>query len=646
MPPDRTNEFSSQPPEQHRLLVVDDEFHNRLALSRRLARGGYAVDTAEGGAEALDKILRDHYDLVLLDQMMPGMSGVDLLKLLRATYSPVDLPVIMVTGIDEKETMVEALEEGANDYVVKPVEIPEITARIETQLARARSGRRTSDAEAHAHAIRAAATPAGAAVWEWDPKTGVTQYSSEWAQIVGCASNEISQGLNEWLDRIHPQDLVRVRKELKAHLDGRAEVFRSEHRLRRKDCSYRWVASRALAMRDPAGRLLRLTGAMEDIEERKALDPLTGLGNRLQLLDRLTEALHQDPPILWGVLLFDLDDFRMLNEEAGHEVADQVLMEVAARLRDALQRSVLEGPAVLARMSGDEFAVVATCPRGAQDVEQLALELMNCLRDPIAADDRALEVSACVGAALSAGGATPDQMLRDADMALRAARQAGRGSWKLYEPDLRGSGHARATMHRDLRFAVDRNQLVAFYQSKVNLRTGAIAGFEALLRWQHPELGMIAPGQFIPLAEETGLILPAGEWILRQACRQMKAWQQQFVGDGGEPLAISVNLSARQLSDPNLLRMVRRVLAETNLAPGSLALELTESSLIEEAEAARGVLTDLQRLGVGLMLDDFGTGYASLRYLNVLHFDVLKIDRPSFQTWKRTRAVARLSAPS
>lgn len=607
---------------ERRLLLVDDEEHTRLGLSRRLIRHGYAVDTADGGQDALDKLMRDSYDLVLLDQRMPGMSGIDVLKLLRATYSALELPVIMVTGVDENEVMVKALDEGASDYVVKPVEMPEMTARIETQLARAKAARRNQARSVEAPQL----APYGNAVWDWDPLTGVTQYSAGWAEIAGCSLEELGEGLDEWLDRIHPQDLVRVRKELRAHFEGDEEVFRSEHRLRRNDGTYRWIACRAVALRDTGRQLLRLAGAIADIEERKVLDPLTGLSNRSQLLDRLAEALRANPNAMWAVLLLDLDDFRILNEQEGHEVADQVLIEVASRLRDALRRSELDGPCVLARMGGDEFAVVVRCERGDRDVGQLASELLQCFDDPVPAGEESLEVSACVGAALNSEDSTPDQMLQDAGQALVKARQCGPGSWKVFDLGWREGGHMRAILARDLRHAVERDQLVAVYQPKVDLSAGAIAGFEALLRWRHPEFGLIAPADFIPVAEETGLILPAGEWILRQACRQMKAWQQKL-GSVADALGISVNLSARQLSDPNLLGMVRRVLAETELHPGALALELTESTLIEERDTARAVLGDLQRMGVGLMLDDFGTGYASLSYLNVLRFDVLKIDR-------------------
>lgn len=601
-------------------MVVDDEFNNRLALSRRLTRRGYSVDTAEGAAEALDKLLRQQYDLVLLDQMMPGMSGLDLLKLLRATYSPTELPVIMVTAVDENETMAEALNQGANDYVVKPVEMPEITARIQTQLARSRVARRQENGEG-----AVGGTSGRDATWEWDPQSGTARYSAEWAHLLGHVPGEIGNRLEEWLDRIHPQDLVRVRREIKTHLDGGASEFRSEHRLRCKSGAYRWVSCRAVAFLDSEGRLIHMAGVAQDIEQRKVVDTLTGLGNRLQVLDRLSRVLSEseDPQV---VMLVDLDDFGILNEHSGHERADSVLVEVATRLKEAIADPDLIPDASLSRVGSDEFAIVARIPHGAADVHFLADVLLASFAEPVTVDGEAVQVTASIGAAMTVKGITPDQMLRDADLALRKAKEQGRHNWKLYESGLRDRAHIRATLARDLRHVIERNQLLVVYQPKVGLRSGTIVGFEALMRWKHPELGLVSPIDFIPMAEETGMILAAGEWIMRKACRQLKQWQEEFP-DGDRPLEMSVNLSARQLSDPNLKQIVERALADARIEPSSLALELTESSLIEEKESARGVLGDLQKLGVGLMLDDFGTGYASLSYLSMLRFDALKIDR-------------------
>jgi diguanylate cyclase (GGDEF)-like protein len=607
-----SNPTHPEPPS--RLLVVDDDFHNRLSLSRRLERRGYRVDTAEGGAEALDKLLGEHYDLVLLDQMMPEMSGIDLLRLLRATHSQTDLPVIMVTALDENEMMAQALEEGANDYVVKPVELPEITARIQTQLARSKTKRKDGQLEPTRARLREAS-------WEWDVETGKARYSAEWGRLVGRPSTEISSTWEEWLDRIHPEDLVRVRKELKLHLDGAAPEFRSEHRLRCGSGQYRWVLSRAEAFRGEDGKVLRLCGSTADMEDRK-VDALTGLANRVQFLERLDASLRQDRTT-WAVVLLDLDEFALLNEHRGHEMADQVLVEVGSRLRGAVQESSFDAEPLLARVGGDEFGLLVACGAGMAGIRAIAEKLLAALKEPVRVGGEPFTVTASVGASLSAAGLSSDQILREAGLALRKARDHGGRCWKLYESGFRDRAHIRATLARDLRYVIERNQLVAVYQPKVELRTGAIAGFEALLRWRHPELGLVAPMDFIPMAEETGVILAAGEWILRAACRQLKAWQELT----GSRLQMSVNLSARQLSDPNLNAIVERALADARIDACCLALELTESSLIEEKQAAQTALSQLHDLGIQLMLDDFGTGYASLSYLSMLRFDVLKIDR-------------------
>ena len=598
------------PPETaSHLLVVDDDENNRLSLSRRLARRGYRVDTAEGGAEALDKLLNEHYDLVLLDQMMPEMSGLDLLRLLRATHSSAELPVIMVTALDENEAMAHALEEGANDYVVKPVELPEITARIQTQLARSKVKR-----------LEAGGGASREAVWEWNLEDGTARYSPEWARLVGQHPGKVAHVREEWLDRIHPQDLVRVRKELKLHLDGGAPEFRSEHRLRCESGEHRWVQCRGEAERDSNGKVVRVTGRAHGIQDRK-VDALTGLANRAQFLEWLDGAIDLETGS-WAVLLLDLDEFSILNEHRGHEFADQVLVEIGSRLRAALSDAVFGESAELARVAGDEFAILFPCSDAAA-LQGPADRLLAAVRAPVFIDDETVQVTGSIGVAFTSPGVTSDQMLRDAGLAQRKARQEGGHRWKLYESRLRDRANVRATLARDLCHAIERNQLLAVYQPKVEIRSGMIAGFEALLRWRHPELGMVSPAEFIPMAEETGMILAAGEWILRAACRQLKLWHDAT----GAPLEMSVNLSARQLSDPNLTAIVERALADARIDTCFLALELTESSLIEEKEAARKVLSHLHDMGIRLMLDDFGTGYASLSYLSMLRFDALKIDR-------------------
>ena len=492
--------------DQNKLLLVDDDVNNSDMLSRRLIRQGYQVEVAADGESALEKVNRNHYDLVLLDQMMPGMSGLDLLRLLRATYSASELPVIMVTAVDQSEMLVEALDQGANDYVVKPVDMPVVTARIESQLTRSSTDRRL-----------------------------------------------------------------------------------------------------------------------------KATDPLTGLSNRAQLMHRLSKAVtcaHATGGSPVGVLLLDLDGFKVVNDSFGHRTGDRLLIQVGARLREVIDSCGMATETTVARMGGDEFVVLL---ENLQDMEQLgslAAAILTCLAEPVAIDGIELSIRASVGvAAIREEHGTAEALLREADLAMYRAKELGKNRWQMFEASMNERAQARMAIVIDLRHAADRGELFAVYQPKVNLATQGIVGFEALLRWRHPVRGLLSPADFIPVAEETGLIIPIGEWILGEACRQLKIWQAEFPTN--PPLSMNVNLSVKQLTDPNFLSAVTRVLAETGIPPETLKLELTESSLMTEIESATHVLANIRALRVGLYLDDFGTGYSSLGYLKNFRFDSVKID-PSF----------------
>jgi len=621
------------PEQPNRLLVVDDDFASRTALSKRLKGRGYTVDTADGGVAALDKILHDHYDLILLDERMPEMSGLDLLRLLRATHSETDLPVIMVTGVDDKSSIVDALHEGANDYVIKPVEMPEILARIQTQLTRAaRTRLKGSDTERD---------PPADAFWEWDPISGVAQFTRPWKEMVASAHQEIGTGLNEWFDRVHPQHLLEVRGDFQEFVDGAIPEFRSEHRLRLSTGQYRWVIFRAGAIRNSEGQVVRVSGSLTDIDRRKTIDPLTGLGNRQHLHDSMSSALAAAPEAgearlhAWMVLLVDVDGFHNFNASFGRAAGDRLLVCFAERLRSALAASPFSEGSTLVRCGGDEFAVLAPCAGSAEagcnivdarHAEVLAELLQAALSQSRTGEEDTGHVSTHIGVALSDTPAvTLDQMLMDAELALKVARADGPHGWHVSTSALREHTRLRAATTRDFRHAVDRHQLVAFYQPQMDLLTRKLVGFEALMRWRHPERGLLPPSEFIDIAEETGMIVAAGEWILRDACCQLRLWQDQFPSH--PPLIMSVNLSPRQLSNPNLLPRLHQILEETGIPPTSLHLELTESCAMDETEAARDVLTAIRATGVHLNLDDFGTGYASLAYLKVIHFDALKIDR-------------------
>jgi diguanylate cyclase (GGDEF)-like protein len=321
-------------------------------------------------------------------------------------------------------------------------------------------------------------------------------------------------------------------------------------------------------------------------------------------------------------MLADLDDFKTINDSLGHEAGDQVLIEVARRLQSAIRAGD-----TVARLGGDEFAFLLEDVTDRSDGEQVADRIIESLEGPIRIGNADVVVSASIGIAVGGNDRRADAstLLRDADVAMYTAKRRHRGSYVLYEPTMHAAAVARLELEADLRAAIEQGDFVVHYQPIVTLGDGQITGFEALVRWRHPRRGLVNPDQFIPIAEATGLIVPIGRWVLREACRQARRWHVDLRPD--PPMTMSVNLSVRELHDAGLVEHVETVLRETGLDPSLLVLEITETSMIEDADEMLMTLHALRALGVRLAIDDFGTGYSSLSYLRRLPIDVLKIDR-------------------
>jgi diguanylate cyclase (GGDEF)-like protein len=329
------------------------------------------------------------------------------------------------------------------------------------------------------------------------------------------------------------------------------------------------------------------------------------------------------------ILVADVDLFKSYVETFGNQAGDRLLIAIGKRIQGAVAESRFASQATVARSGDDEFAVLTPCAEGEGDAAELAEALMTALAAPYPASiqrDEHGPITVCIGAAVSeAAGISLDQMLIDANLALEVARTKGPKQWVVTAPGLRERARARAALTRDFRHAVERGQLFAVYQPQIDLISLRVTGFEALMRWKHPDFGLVSPAEFIPIAESTGMMVPAGEWILREACGQLRTWQDLRSYD--PPLSMSVNLSPRQIASPNFVDDLRRVLDETGIPPETLHLEVTETCIIDEKESAGQVLAEIRSTGVGLSLDDFGTGYASLAYLKMAQFDALKIDR-------------------
>jgi len=613
-----------------RLLIVDDNEMNRDMLARRLARKGYVIGLAESAKELLPRVKEDGIDLVLLDIEMPEVTGLDALQALREAYSPIELPIIMVTAKNQSDDIVKALEMGANDYLTKPVDFPVALARIGTQLSHKQAQEALRESEER-YAL--AARGANDGLWDWNLVTGAVYFSPRWKAMLGFLEDEIDDRLEEWLGRIHDADRERVKEEIAAHQRGLTPHFESEHRLLHKDGGFRWMLSRGLAVQDRTGKPLRMAGSQTDITERKVSDPLTALPNRLLFIDRLGRLIKHSKrrkDHLFAVLFLDLDGFKMINDSLGHLVGDQLLVGVAMRLEKCLRSSDtvarLGETFTVARLGGDEFTILLDDLKEPADANRAAERLMKALAPAFLLAGKEVFTSISIGITLSnTAYEQPEDMLRDADTAMYRAKSLGKARYEVFDADMRASVMARLQLETDLRRALERNEFRNFYQPIVSLESGRIVGFEALMRWQHPTRGMIAPEEFIFVAEETGLIREIGWWSLREACQQMSNWRAGSKGYAG--LTMSVNLSAKQLLQPHLVEDMDKLLRETALPSEALKLEITESAVMADPAAAVEMLQRIKSLGIRLAIDDFGTGYSSLSYLHRFPLDTLKIDR-------------------
>lgn len=484
-----------------------------------------------------------------------------------------------------------------------------------------------------------AARGANDVLWDWNLTTNTLYLSPRWWSLLSLPDDHaIAQKPDEWLRRVHPEDLDDLQVKVAAHLQGASPHLEHEHRLKRHDGEWVWVLCRGIAVRDEEGNATRVAGSMTDITQRKRTeqqlhhdafhDGLTGLPNRAlftTLLQRTIGRAIRSRQRRYAVLFLDLDRFKVVNDSLGHAHGDDLLISMARRL----ETCVRPGDTV-ARLGGDEFAVLLDDIVDAGDATRVADRIERELQEPFRLGDHEVFTSASIGIAF--GGphyAKPEEVIRDADLAMYRAKSQGKGRYEVFDRKMHEHAMTLLRLETDLRHALELGEFRVLYQPIVALKSNKITGLEALVRWEHPQRGLLGPPEFVPLAEETGLIVPLGKWVLREACRQIRIWQDRFPCD--PPLTVSVNLSPRQFQQAEFAASVLTILEEAKLDPRSLKLEITEGLLMENPQANAAVIHDLTQAGVQVLIDDFGTGYSSLSYLHRFRVDALKIDR-SFVT--------------
>ncbi len=616
----------SKLPDQVTLLVVqrDEERHVPVQQAlKAIEHPRYTIHwvTSEDAARAA---LDEHpHDAFLVDA---DTGGLELAKQILV-HTP-HAPVLLLDDAPDRDTDVAAAEAGVAEYVTDHKALERaLRYAITHQHALARLA---ESEQRHALAMQGA----NDGLWDWDVRRDRLYFSPRWKQMLGYSELELGDAPGEWLGRVHPDDRAALTQALEAHLSGASQHFEHEHRVQHRDGSYRWVLARGMAVRDAHGRATRVVGSQTDVTDRKQAeqrlqhdalhDALTGLPNRVLFLDRLDQAIRRaqraHPTAAAAVLFLDLDRFKLVNDSLGHAVGDQLLIAVARRLESAVRP-----PDTVARLGGDEFTILLDDVTDVHEASVVAERVHATLRTPFDIDERELFIDASIGIALADAGASPDTVLRDADVAMYRAKADGKGRHAVFDARMHEQVMRRLDMETELRRAIEEQRLEVVYQPIVQAATGRIAGFEALTRWPDSNGSFVEPSEFVPIAEETGLIVPLGRWILNAACAQLAEWRELPQGAG---LIVSVNVSHRQLADPEFGLILAEALATTGLDPQALRLEVKENALSREPDAVHRALEHAHaEHGVRSHIDDFGTGASSLRLLHGFPGDAVKIHR-------------------
>ena len=619
------------------ILIVDDELPNRKLLDALLRPEGYLTETAASGAAAIEAIARRPPDLILLDVMMPDMNGYEVAKLIKANPTTAHIPIIMLTALIDRESRMAGLDAGAEEFLTKPVDRAELWLRVRNLLRlkafndflishswvlEQQVQARSADLLRFRSAMDAAA----------DAIMMVSRNSMQFIEVNATACHMLGYSREELL-QVGPTDVGGAPAEqlalvYDAIIAGAAKGMVIDAHARRKDGSGFEVEVRRHAHRN--GDDWIIVGVLRDISERKEAekrlhqlahyDALTGLPNRTLFYETLTRSLMQAGQESWqvAVMFIDLDFFKNVNDTMGHAIGDELLRQFASRLVQCVRLRD-----VIGRLGGDEFAIILIMPEPNQGAVHVANKIREVLRTPFDLSGHAMTLTASIGITLYPNDAGDrDTLIKYADTAMYRAKHAGRDTYRFFTAQMNADVLARLDLETALRSAVDNDEFTLVYQPKILLNSGRIAGLEALLRWERPGHGPVPPGLFIPVLEETGLILEVGSWVIATACRQMGEWMRSSIG----AVQVAVNVSGRQFLGGDLEGDVIAALHANGIEPGMLELELTESSLMASTERTILILRNLKSHGVQVSIDDFGTGYSSLAYLRRFPIDKLKID--------------------
>ena len=626
------------------VLHVDDDAAALMMAEGSLEDAGFDIVHAEDGRQAIEQFHAVAPDLIIMDAVMPVMDGFSAIREIRKLPAGEHIPILMITGLDDFDSITRAYDEGATDFLAKPVNFIVLPHRVQYML---RSTKTANELRVSQTKLDYAQKLARIGNWELDLQTKELSWSQEFGRMFNLDNSHAKHYWNTLLDRIDENDRQSVQILTEQSVE-KGEPFSVEFSVRLEESTEMrrmrleaepFATDRSKACTHMLGTVQDITDrvlAQEQIHNLAYYDVVTGLPNRAQLNERLSRTLRsaERNESKFAVLFLDLDHFKQVNDTYGHDVGDELLQEVSERLTDVVRDSDSiarphqidddENRFTVARLGGDEFVVLLGDINRAEDAARVAERIAESVGKPYYLAGSNMNVTTTIGISVyPADGADCETLLKNADVAMYHAKQSGRDGYQFYSAGIHERALERFSLERDLRSAIESEALTLVYQPKVNVGTGELDGIEALVRWDHEQRGPISPVEFIPLAEETGLILPLGRWVLREACRQLRTW----IDAGMKPTIMSVNCSPIQFSRGDVAVDITDALKVSGLNPHYLEIEITESLLLKDLDAGINRLNQLKTIGVQVSVDDFGTGFTSLSYLTRLPADRLKIDQ-------------------
>ncbi len=609
------------------ILVVDDELVGRIYIETALQGEGYDVITAENGQQAVELAGEYDPDIIVMDVMMPVMDGYAACRAIRESENGIRVPILMLTGLDDVESVEKSFAAGATDFVVKPVNLAIFKQRVHygitTHIANLAFHKQQRQLQ-HAQVI------AQVGYWDWDVKNDYIHWSDEIHNMLSISADKFGNNFQGFLEKTHPDDRDKVRAVVSRSINE-GITFSVEHRVLRDDQKLQVVYQHAELIKGGSGQVERMLGITQDITEKYITqkeieylayyDSLTDLPNRILFCERLEQAISLANQRQGEVAIFiiDLDRFENINASLGHNIGDKFLAIISDNLKKTIGTTGLLG-----KFSGVKFGLFVEAGAPAETLTNIADKLLNTLSKTYDVESNELVCTGSIGIVNSSWDNREVALLiRQAERAMSESKEKGGNQFCFYSKKMKSYAHQLLTVERELRSAVISDELVVYYQPKCSVKTGEIKGMEALIRWDHPEKGLVPPNDFIFVAEETGLIVPIGRWVLEEACKQTVKWHQQ----GFSHLVVSINISVRQFHHKGFADEVLAAVEDSGIAPSCVDLEITESCTMNSFEKAICVLNRFREQGIRISMDDFGTGFSSLSFLQKLPLDTLKVDR-------------------